>query len=337
MILDVEKFIAEHRADWDAFEALLNRLESDSRKTRMDIEEVRQFHYLYERVAADLTKLSAYAMEPRTVSYLESLVARGFGETHGTARRLPFFRSLASLVTAFPRTIRRHFPIFIVVVAIFGTGMIFGALALALDETAKPVLMPFPHLLGDPSERVAEEEADAAAGDPMAGAKSSFSTFLMTHNTKVAIFTLALGMTFGIGTGILLFYNGVMIGAVMMDYVLAGESVFLAGWLLPHGSVEIPAILLAGQGGLLLGKTLLFAVGRKSLGQRLSEIRSDLVVLIGGVSVLLIWAGIIESFLSQYHEPILPYWVKIAFGALQLVGLTAYLALAGRRTESRAD
>lgn len=336
MILDVEKFIAERRADWDAFEALLNRLESDSRKTRMDIEEVRRFHYLYERVAADLTKLSVYAMEPRTVSYLESLVARGFGETHGTARRLPFFRSLVSLVTAFPRTVRRHLPIFLMVVAIFGTGMVFGALALALDETAKPVLMPFPHLLGDPSDRVAEEEADAAAGDPMAGGKSSFSTYLMTHNTKVAIFTLALGMTFGIGTGILLFYNGVMIGAVMMDYVLAGESVFLAGWLLPHGSVEIPAILLAGQGGLLLGKTLLFAASRKSLGQRLMEIRCDLVVLIGGVAVLLIWAGIIESFLSQYHEPILPYSLKIAFGSIQLAALTAYLALAGRRTEGRA-
>ena len=31
------------------------------------------------------------------------------------------------------------------------------------------------------------------------------------------------------------------------DYILAGESVFLLGWLLPHGAIEIPAILLAGQ------------------------------------------------------------------------------------------
>lgn len=331
MLLDVEKFIRERRRDWQEFEAMLLHLENDARKARFDVEEVRRFHYLYERIAADLTKLSAYAVEPETRSYLESLVARGFGEMHGNSRRLPFTRSCIRLVTAFPQAVRRHFAVLLMVLALFGTGMVFGGLALALDETAKPVLMPFPHLLGDPSERVAEEEALAAEADPMAGGRSTFSAYLMTHNTKVAIFTLALGMTFGIGTGILLFYNGVMIGAVLMDYILAGESVFLAGWLLPHGSVEIPAILLAGQGGLLLGKTLLFARGRKSMGQRLHEIRGDLVALIAGVAVLLIWAGIIESFMSQSHEPILPYAVKIAFGALQLVALIAYLSLAGRR------
>lgn len=330
MILDVQKFIHERRSDWDAFEAMLVRLEEANRKGGMELDEVRRFHYLYERVAADLTKLSAYAVEPRTVAYLESLVARGFGETHGGGDRVPFFRLLTRLVTAFPQVVRRHFSVLMTVLLIFGTGMVFGALALALDATAKPVLMPFEHLLGDPSERVAEEEATASKKDPMSGAKSSFSAELMTHNTRVAIFTLALGMTFGVGTGVILFYNGVMIGAVMMDYILAGESVFLAGWLLPHGSVEIPAILLAGQGGLLLGKTLLFAYGRKSLGQRLMEIRSDLVVLISGIALLLIWAGIIESFFSQYHEPILPYAVKIGFGALQLVGLIAYLTFVGR-------
>jgi uncharacterized membrane protein SpoIIM required for sporulation len=333
MILNVQKFITERRPDWEEFEAMLRHLEDDSRQHRFDVAEVRRFHYLYERIAADLTKLSAYAVEPQTRSYLESLVARGFGEMHGNARRLPLIRSLINLVTAFPRAVRRHFAVFLMVLAIFGTGMVFGGLALALDETAKPVLMPFPHLLGDPSERVAEEEATAADEDPMESGKSTFSAYLMTHNTKVAIFTLALGMTFGIGTGILLFYNGVIIGAVMMDYVLAGESVFLAGWLLPHGSVEIPAILLAGQGGLLLGRTLLFARGRKSMGQRLQEIRADLVVLTSGVAALLIWAGIIESFMSQYHEPILPYAVKISFGIIQLAGLIAYLGLAGRGGE----
>ena len=331
MILDVQKFITERRPDWQEFESMLNQVEDGSRKHRLSLEEVRRFHYLYEKIAADLTKLSAYAVEPRSRAYLESLVARGFSEMHGNARRLPFTRSLTGLVTAFPQVFRRHIRVFLMVITLFGTGMIFGGLALALDTTAKPVLMPFSHLLGDPSDRVAEEEETAAESDPMEGGKSTFSAYLMTHNTKVAIFTLALGVTFGIGTGIILFYNGVILGAVVMDYVLAGESVFLAGWLLPHGSVEIPAILLAGQAGLLLGGTLLFSRGRKSIGQRLFEIRRDLVVLVAGVAILLIWAGIVESFLSQYHEPILPYSVKILFGSIQLVGLIAYLTWVGRK------
>lgn len=335
MILDVEKFIRTRRPEWDEFEAMVEHLEGGSR-VRFDLEEARRYHYLYERIAADLTKLSAYAVEPQTRTYLESLVARGFGEMHGTARRLPLTRTLVHLVTAFPIKVRRHLRLLMMVCALFGGGMLFGALALALDPSAKPVLMPFSHLLGDPSDRVAKEEAEAAKGDPLAGRKSTFSAELMTHNTKVAILTLALGMTFGIGTGILLFYNGVALGAVIIDYVLAGESVFLTGWLLPHGSVEIPAILLAGQAGLLLGRTLLFAEGRRSFGERLRAIRGDLVLLIAGVALLLIWAGIIESFMSQYHEPILPYSVKITFGTLQLGGLVAYLMLAGRKAERGA-
>lgn len=331
MILDVEQFIRTRRADWDEFEAMVARLESGGRKS-LDIEDAQRFHYLYERVAADLTKLSTYAVEPQTKQYLESLVARGFGEMHGTvSRRLPFSQAFLSLLSAFPIAVRRHFRMLVWVLVIFGAGGIFGAGALALDPSSKSVLMPFSHLQGDPSDRVAEEEE--RKGENMNDGKSTFSTQLMTHNTQVAIFTLALGMTFGVGTGILLFYNGAILGAVMMDYVLAGETIFLTGWLLPHGSVEIPAILLAGQGGFLLGSTLLSAKNRMSLGERLRLIRSDLVILVAGIALMLVWAGIIESFFSQYHEPVLPYSVKIAFGFIQLAGVFAYFMYMGRSQE----
>ena len=333
MILDVEKFIELRRRDWDEFEEMVNGLESNANK-RLNLEAAQRYHYLYERIAADLAKLSTYASEPRTRAYLESLVARGFGEMHGTARRLPFTVALARLVTSFPQTVCRHFRLFAVVLLLFGGGAAFGAFAIAFDRDAKPVLMPFAHLLGDPSERVAEEEA--RRGDHLSGAQSSFSAQLMTHNTKVAILTLALGMTFGVGTGILLFYNGVLIGAVIMDYILASETVFLVGWLLPHGSVEIPAILLAGQGGLLLGRTLLFAEGRLKLAERLKKVRGDLVLLIAGVGAMLIWAGIIESFFSQYHEPVLPYGVKIGFGSLQMMGVIAYFLFVGKAQDEEA-
>jgi uncharacterized membrane protein SpoIIM required for sporulation len=331
MILDVEKFIRNRRSEWDEFEAMVGSLESNT-SLRLNLEEAQRYHYLYERIAADLAKLNTYASEPRTRSYLEGLVARGFGEMHGTARRLPFSKAFMKLITSFPQTVRRHARLFAIVMALFFGGAVFGALAIAYDSDSKSVLMPFSHLLGDPSDRVAEEEARKE--DHMDGSKSAFSAQLMTHNTQVAIFTLALGMTFGVGTSILLFYNGVLIGAVIMDYILAGESVFLVGWLLPHGSVEIPAILLAGQGGLLLGKTLLFARGRMALAQRLKEIRGDLVVIIFGVGAMLIWAGVIESFFSQYHEPMLPYAVKIVFGTLQMIGVVVYFTYAGRSGES---
>ena len=53
---------------------------------------------------------------------------------------------------------------------------------------------------------------------------ASFAATLMTHNTKVSVLAMAMGMTWGLGTIVLLFYNGVILGAVCFDYVLAGEN-----------------------------------------------------------------------------------------------------------------
>ena len=156
--------------------------------------------------------------------------------------------------------------------------------------------------------------------------KMVFSTQLMTNNTKVAILCLAMGITFGIGTLVLLFYNGVILGVVVLDYLRAGYAPFLFGWLLPHGSIEIPAFLIAGQAGLVLGGALIGRRGNISLAERLRSVSSDLVTLIGGTAIMLVWAGIIEAFFSQYHEPRLPYGLKIAFGAVELIILMLFLA-----------
>jgi uncharacterized membrane protein SpoIIM required for sporulation len=184
----------------------------------------------------------------------------------------------------------------------------------------------------DPAERVAREERTAGGEQKGSkGSKSTFSAFLMTHNTRVSILVLALGMTWGIGTVIVLFSNGVMLGAVVADYVAAGQSAFLVGWLLPHGAVEIPSILVAGQAGLLLAGALLGRSAAVPMGRRLRLVTPDVVTLIGGVAVMLVWAGLVEAFFSQYHAPVMPYAVKIAFGMIELVLLALFLVFAGRR------
>ena len=151
---------------------------------------------------------------------------------------------------------------------------------------------------------------------------------LMANNIRVSCNALALGVFYGVGTCIVLFYNGVILGAVCADYIAAGHSLFLAGWLLPHGAIEIPCILIAGQAGLLLGITLLGRRRRQTLAERLREVRADLVTLIGGGALLLVWAALIESFLSQYHAPSL-YGAKIAFGCVQLALLAWLLGRGG--------
>jgi uncharacterized membrane protein SpoIIM required for sporulation len=327
MILDLKKFITEERPYWSELEAALEKLENQPIR-RLELGSLKKFHYLYQRTTADLARLRTYSSEPNIRRYLEALVARAYGEIHESRDKPHRLRPFFWFFTIFPKTFRRHVRAFWISTAAMALGCIFGAFALGIDPGAKAVIMPFSHLQGDPSDRVAREEG--AEADRLKGAKTYFSSYLMTHNTRVSIFTLALGMTYGIGTLILLFYNGVILGAVAFDYLVAGEGTFLMGWLLPHGAIEIPAILLAGQAGLMLASALIGWGKPLTLRMRLRKISPDLVTLILGAGLMLLWAGIIEAFFSQYHEPVIPYAAKIGFGMTELIVLTLFLSKAGR-------
>lgn len=328
MIIDLQRFITGERSHWAGLEKILDRMEADPNH-RMDLGQLEHFHYLYERTAADLAKITTFSAEPETRRYLENLVARAYGEIHETREKQRRLSPLEWFFQTLPQTFRRHVRAFWLSLAITLAGCAFGGFAIALDPESKPVLMPFSHLRGDPSERVAREES--ASGDPLQGQKTSFSAFLMTHNTKVSIFTMALGMTWGVGTIIMLFYNGIILGAVAVDYIRAEQTQFLLGWLLPHGVIEIPAILIAGQAGLMLALALIGWGRRASMRSRLRAISGDLVTLIFGVGILLVWAGFVEAFLSQYHEPVIPYAVKITFGLVELVILCLFLSKSGTK------
>jgi len=334
MIVDLQKFIANERPLWTELETMLDRLEAEP-DLRLTLAQAQRFHHLYERTAGGLAKITTFSSEPETRRYLENLVARTYGEIHETREKQRRIFPLQWFFQTLPRTFRRHVRAFYLSVAVTLAGCAFGGLAIAFDPEAKPVLMPFSHLLQDPAKRVAEEEK--ATHDRLAGRKTSFSAELMTHNTHISIFTLALGMTWGVGTIIMLFYNGVILGAVAVDYIHAGETPFLLGWLMPHGVIEIPAILIAGQAGLMLAAALIGRGRRVPLRTRLREVSGDLATLIFGVGLMLVWAGFIEAFLSQYHEPVIPYAAKIAFGCVELVLLFLFLAKsgAGKKPEAK--
>ena len=331
MIIDLERFVSAERACWDELETRLDALEHHgSRRGGRDLAAAERLHYLYQRAAGDLARLDTFSAERDLRRTLGALVARAYAEIHsqtGHARPFDWRAPARWLAGTFPRTFRRHLAAFWLAVAVTLVGTGFGALAAGIDPEAKSVILPFGHADMTPGERVAEEQENK--GESLAGHKASFSGQLMANNIKVGILALALGATWAVGTVVVVFYNGVIMGALCLDYLRAGQGVFLAGWLLPHGSVEIPAIIVAGQAGLVLGGAMIGWGRRVPLRERLATVRADLVTLIAGVALMLVWAGIVEAFFSQYHEPVLPYWLKIVFGSVELVCLTLFLAFAG--------
>lgn len=141
------------------------------------------------------------------------------------------------------------------------------------------------------------------------------------NNIGVAFRAFIMGIFTSIGTGMMLFYNGVMLGcfeAFFAQRDLFGES-FLAVFL--HGTLEISAIMVAGAGGLCLGSGLLFpgTYSRPVAFRR--GAKRGLKIVVGTVPLFVV-AGFIEGFITRHTE--LPDGLRLAIILASLAFVVFY-------------
>src|SRR5690606_38292774 len=92
------------------------------------------------------------------------------------------------------------------------------------------------------------------AGNPLGVYQSSdqLSMFIQitTNNLMVSFLIFFVGLLFTVGTHVMLFSNGVMLGAFQYYFHTKGLLItsFLGIWI--HGAFEISAIILAGAAGI---------------------------------------------------------------------------------------
>jgi uncharacterized membrane protein SpoIIM required for sporulation len=333
MIFDVERFIAQNRSSWEELETMLDRIRQSGFQA-FDFDETNRFYHLYHQTSSDLNRIQTFSSASDLTDYLEGLVSRAYAEIYGIRRKSLHIRLKEFYLVTFPAVFRRHVKLFYFALAIMLAGGLLGGSSVILDPQAKDILIRFSHLSGSPFERVVQEEE--GRNKALDNQKISFSSYLITHNIQVSLLALASGITFGIGTLILLFYNGIILGAIVVDYFRFGVGTFAAGWLLPHGAFEIWAILIAGQAGFLIAQSLI-KTGRYSRMARLSMAGKDILTLFFGLSSLLVWAGIVEAFFSQYHQPIVPYSFKILFGVIEILFLMYYFGVMGMREGGKKE
>lgn len=328
MILNLERFQAQASPRWKNLESLLGTLENRPDR-RLHAAEAQQLQELYAQTATDLNRVTHGALAPELRQYLERLVARAYAELYyapPTRSELWQPRRWLRIFGAFPESFRRQSRYFALAVLVTALGCALGGLAVRYDPASIDVLLPADYLR-NPGQRVHEEEQGQGRHLDSAETEAAFSAQLIRHNIQVALLAAALGVTFGIGTALLLFENGIMLGAVAVRYTQQGFGLFMTAWLLPHGVFEIPSILIAGQAGFYLARLMLHRRDDRNVRQSMRE----WLVLVAGLAMMLVWAGIMEAFFSQHHAPVLPYEFKVAVAAAELVLLTLYLLLTGRR------
>ncbi|WIV66182.1 stage II sporulation protein M [Natrialbaceae archaeon AArc-T1-2] len=118
------------------------------------------------------------------------------------------------------------------------------------------------------------------------------------NNWTVALSTAYSGFALAIPAAVALLFNGVVIGAIAR---LEVDLEALIAFVVPHGIVEIPAILVAGALGFHLGVVGWRAVrGRIDRPTLADELERAFWVLVG-VGLLLALAAVIEGFVSPYY------------------------------------
>ena len=317
--MEIAEFVDTKRPRWSALERLLEKAETKGLK-KLELEEAQALSRLYRGASSDLLWVRSRAGSADISGYLNDLVGRAYAITY-PGKRVRWSEVTGFLARGFPDQLRREWRAFAASLLVFFGGFGFGYVGMIFDPDAALYLVPEQHLNMDPVKRADQEAKETNSS---VQGQAAFSSFLFTHNIGVAFFTFALGITMGVGTAIMLFVNGVLLGALAYVYASKGLIGWFWAWILPHGIPEITAICIAGAAGFVIARGLAAPKGL----QRRQAVRKEAVValrLLLGTLLLFVLAGCIEGTISQIHPPRLPVWFKISFAVFVGTGVYLYL------------
>ena len=259
---------------------------------------------LYIHLINDLSYAQTYYAKSKTIAYLNQLAAKAFQKIYKT-KRDDANRFVTFWKTEVPLIIYEYRRYVLYAFIIFLSFVTIGAVSAANDDTFIRLI------LGDHYVNMTLE--NIKNGDPVAVYKSgsNWGSFIgiTLNNLFVGIKSFVYGVFGGLGTGMVLFYNGIMLGA--FQYMFQAEGVLWESvrgiWI--HGAMEIFAIVIEGAAGLMLGASILFP-------KTFSRMASFKIGVKDGVKILIstfpftFSAGFLEGFITRYSN-IMPNWLSI--------------------------
>ena len=268
---------------------------------------------LYREAVAELAEARARQLDRGHIAALQALVLRGHTLLYAPAPT-HVLADWQGILLAFPAAVRRAWRGLALCTAVCAAGGVWGAYEVQRDPSSAAVL------LAGGWEQNAEESFQAhgpqRTGNPVQG------VFYFTNNARVALTAYALGATLGVGTLLVLVYNGVILGATLAVVRSLGTLHGLLGFILPHSGIELTAILVAAAGGMQLADGILRPGWRSRRASFMQAARQSLPLALGAAS-LLILAGLVEGWISPMPWPLA---VKAGIGAGLDVLLAVYLS-----------
>lgn len=315
--MDVDRFIARNSASWARLESLARRGPGS-----LSPVEVQELVSLHQQASTNLSHASTQRADPALVARLTRLVATSAGVIYSTRSR-----SLSGVArfftTSFPAAVW-HARRFVMAAALLllMPALVVGAWVATSDaalDAAGPDAV---------REAYVEDDFEAYYSSAPAG---QFATQVTVNNIQVSMLAFAVGVLFCVVTAFVLAFNGANVGVAAGLFAAAGEQPKFWGLILPHGLLELSAVIVAGAAGLALGWAIV-APGDRSRTDALAEEGRRAAVIVLGLILAFVVAGTIEGFVTPSG---LPTWARIAVGVSAFAAFWAYALLLGRAAAAR--
>lgn len=305
------QWIAKRRPHWERLAFLLSRSDQNG-LGHLSRSELQELALLYRQVAADLSVLRRDETARTYSDHVNQLLARAHHIVY-SRRKTTWATLFHFLKEEYPAIFQRQLPY---VLASLVVTIAWGLLGAAVTS-ARPEFMR--HYLGPAM--IATMEQHKMWTESIVSVAPQETSHIMTNNLSVSFVTFAGGIIFGVGTFWFLYTNGMMLGVIGAACHQYSMSLALWSFVVPHGSLELPAIIIAGGAGFRIGHAMLFPGGYR-WKESVAKGGMEASRLVAGVIPMLVVAGCLEGFFSPSHAPV---WLKFAVGALLFTLLLTWL------------
>ncbi|MGB3760874.1 MAG: stage II sporulation protein M [Rivularia sp. (in: cyanobacteria)] len=312
--MNIQRWIARREPNWQRLDSLLRRIEKKGLKS-LEAKEIGELASLYRSVVADLAGARTQNLG-NVVQNLHTLKTRAYKQISQGSRRQEYFGIVKFYRWGLPAIVQQTFPYIALATGLFVLGVLIAWLYIWQDPTFMSRVVP-PRIISK-----VREDGELWTSS-IVGVEPLVCSGITINNLKVSLGAVAGGITAGAFTIYIMVFNGLLIGAVA---TLVGQNNLAYpfwAFVFPHGSLELPAILLAGGAGLLISKAIFFPVKHR----RFDAIKlhaSQAIKLVFGIVPMLIIAGIIEGFFSS--NPTIPNPIKYLTGLCLFAILVMYFS-----------
>lgn len=277
-------FINQNKKKWAKFEKM-------SKQSISDPDEVSR---LFVEITDDLAYARTHYSKRSVRVYLNSLAQQVFHSIY-KKKREPLSKLWQFWTTGLPLEMYRSRKALLTSFLVLTIGMLIGIVSTVDDPDFLGAVIGYDY--------VDLTESNIKNGKPMDiyGSGQEMDSFLSIgmNNMRVALITFILGLFFSIGSGIFLFFNGIMVGAFQWFFKVRGllMTSFLTIWI--HGAFEIPAIVLAGAAGITMGNGLVFPKTLTRLQSLAVSAKRGVKIMIGIIPIIII-AAFIEGYATRH-------------------------------------